>query len=164
MNSPCNHYSICAVNTNAIVSKLFYCSTVWSGTSKKNIKKVQRVQNFAARVITNTRKYDHITPVLQQLQWLPVKSILLYRDGVLAFKCVKGLAPSYLTVGFQKRSTVHDKDTRNKDLLTVPYYKSASGQRTFSYRSIRLWNSLPIELRELNEIGRFKRELKEFLK
>ena len=95
---------------------------------------------------------------------MPIKSIILFKEGVLAFKCVKGLAPSYLTARFNKRSTVHDKDTRNKDSLVIPHYKSTSGQRTFSCRGIRLWNSFPIELRELNEIGRFKRELKEFLK
>ena len=150
---------------NALVlSKLFNCCTVWSGTSKKNVKKLQRVQNVALVLVTKASEYDHITPLLHQLQWLPVKSILLYKEGVLAFKCVKGLAPSYLTAHFYKRSTVLDKDTRNKDSLIIPHYKSTPGQRTFSYRGIRLWNSFPIELRELNEIGRFKRELREFLK
>jgi len=59
---------------NALVfSKLFYCCTVWSGTSKKNVKKLQRVQSFALRLVTKASKYDHITPLLHQLQWLPVK-------------------------------------------------------------------------------------------
>jgi hypothetical protein len=39
---------------------------------KKNIAKLQIVQNFAARIVTGTRKYEHIKPVLQQLKWLPV--------------------------------------------------------------------------------------------
>ena len=56
---------------------------------------------------------------------MPVKSILLFKEGVLA----KGLAPSYLTARFNKRSTVHDKDTRNKDSLIIPHYKSTFGQR-----------------------------------
>jgi hypothetical protein len=50
-----------------VVSKLYYCSSVWANTTKKNIAKLQTVQNFAARIVTGTRKYDHITPVLQQL-------------------------------------------------------------------------------------------------
>ena len=55
---------------NALVfSKLYYCSSVWANTSKKNIAKLQTVQNFAARIVTGARKYDHITPVLQQLKW-----------------------------------------------------------------------------------------------
>ena len=53
---------------NAFVfSKLFYCSTVWSNTSKKNIKKLQLVQNFACRVVLGLKKYDHIS---EGLKWL----------------------------------------------------------------------------------------------
>ena len=52
---------------NALVfSKLFYCCTVWSGNSKKNVKKLQRVQNFALKLVTKASKYDHITPLLHQ--------------------------------------------------------------------------------------------------
>ena len=56
-----------------IFSKLFYCSTVWSGTFKQNIKKLQLIQNFASRILTNTRKYDHISPILHELGWFTVK-------------------------------------------------------------------------------------------
>ena len=56
-----------------VLSKLYYCSTVWANTSDSNIKKLQLVQNFAARIITGTWKFDHITPYLQQLGWLSVR-------------------------------------------------------------------------------------------
>ena len=56
-----------------IFSKLFYCSTVWSGTFKQNIKKLQLIQNFASRILTNTRKCDHISPILHELGWFTVK-------------------------------------------------------------------------------------------
>ena len=55
-----------------VFSKLYYCSPVWSSTSKKNISKLQKVQNFAGRIITGERKFDHITPVLRELRWPPV--------------------------------------------------------------------------------------------
>lgn len=47
-----------------VFSKLYYCSTVWAGTYKYNIQKLQLIQNFAARILTNTKKYNHITPAL----------------------------------------------------------------------------------------------------
>ena len=79
---------------NALVfSKLYYCSPMWSNTSKKNISKLQKVQNFAGRIVSGKRKFDHITPVLRELRWLPLTSFLKCMIGVLAFKCVKGLAP-----------------------------------------------------------------------
>ena len=61
-------------------SKLFYCSTVWAGTSKQNLQKLQLVQNFAARVLTDTKKFDHISPVLWELGWTSSEDRLLVRD------------------------------------------------------------------------------------
>ena len=59
-----------------VINKLTYGSTIWSNTSAKNIKKLQTVQNFAARIITKVRKFDHITPSLQELNWLPIELLL----------------------------------------------------------------------------------------
>ena len=73
--------------------KLFYCSTVRSNTTATNIKKLQAVHNFACRIITKTKKFEHITPALRQIKWLPVNEHLHYRDTVMAFRCMKGLPP-----------------------------------------------------------------------
>jgi len=115
------------VITALVFSKLYYCSPVCPNTSKKNISKLQKVLNFACRIITGKRKFDHITPVLRELRWLPVISFLKYTLGVLAFKCVKGLAPGYLCHRFKTRTCVHDCNTRYKNNLNIPAYKSASG-------------------------------------
>ena len=68
------------VLNSLIFSKPFYCSTVWAGTSKQNLQKLQLVQNFAARVLTDTKKFDHISPVLRELGWPSIKDQLLVRD------------------------------------------------------------------------------------
>ena len=60
------------MNNSFVFSKLFYCSAVCYGTYKQNIHKLQLMQNFAARIQTDTRKYDHITPALKALGWLAV--------------------------------------------------------------------------------------------
>ena len=82
---------------NALVfSKLYYCSSVWSSARKKNIKKLQNVQDFAARIITCLRKFDRITPVLKELKWFSVESMLIYRDCILVFKCLRVQPPTTL--------------------------------------------------------------------
>ena len=92
-----------------VINKLTYGSTIWSNTSAKNIKKLETVQNFAARIITKVRKFDHITPSLQEL-------LLLYRDTIMAYKCFNNLTPSYLTNKFVKRSDIHNSQ---HEIMTV---------------------------------------------
>ena len=55
------------VITSLVFSKMLYCSTVWSNTSTQNINKLQSIQNFASRIVTNSRKFDHVTPLLRQI-------------------------------------------------------------------------------------------------
>ena len=61
-----------------VLSKLFYCSTVWSNTTAANIKKLQAVKNFACRITTKTKKFEHITPALGEIKWLPVIEHLFF--------------------------------------------------------------------------------------
>ena len=121
---------------NALVfSRLFYCSSVWGGITRKSVLKLQSVQNFAALIITSTRKYDHIQPILRDLNWLnAVESTIKYRDGIMAFKCMNGYSPEYSCEQFILRSKIHSRNTRNKDKLAIPLCKTAAGQKSFLYR------------------------------
>ncbi len=62
-----------------------------------SINKIQIVQNAVARVLTRSRKYDHIIPILQSLHWLPIKFRISYKIVLLAYKALNDLAPVYLT-------------------------------------------------------------------
>jgi hypothetical protein len=77
--------------------KLYYCSTVLSKTSATKIKKLRAVQNFSSRILTNSGRYDHVTPALWAIGWLPVEEHLKYREALIAYKCLNGLAPPYLS-------------------------------------------------------------------
>ena len=60
------------------------------------IDRLQNVQNSAARLIARRRKFDHITPVMKELHWLPVNQRIIYKIGLLLiiYKALNGLAPS----------------------------------------------------------------------
>ena len=73
-----------------VFSNLLYCSSMWASTTKKNIARLQKVQNFAALIVTGARKYDHITLILKELHWLPVAKQLEVRDTLVDFKYIKG--------------------------------------------------------------------------
>ena len=119
---------------NAFVfTKLFYCSTVWSNTSKQNVNKLQSVQNFACRIILGLRKYDHITEGLKLLKWLSVKDKLLLNICTMVFKCLNNQAPSYLCNKFVRRFSVHNRNTRRNSDLNLRKCRLATGQRSFAF-------------------------------
>ena len=72
------------------------CNSLLYGLPDSRITKLQRIQNTAARLVSRTCSRDHITPVLQQLHWLPVKFRIMYKILLLTYKCLHGLAPDYL--------------------------------------------------------------------
>ena len=88
------------------------------------------------------KKYDHVTPLLKSLSWLPVKDQLYYRQAIMAFKCMTGHAHEYLTYQFITREQVSERTTRSSQKLNIPLFRTASGQRTFYYRTVKLWNNL----------------------
>ena len=150
---------------NALVfSRLFYCSTVWSNTSDKNLRKLQHVQNFAARIISGKRKFDHITPVLRDLRWLTVTQQLYLRDAVFTFKCMTGCAPDYLRSKLVTRGQASGRVTRNSQQLNIPLFRTATGQRSFQYRAVSLWNSLDKDLKLSKNHEVLKCKLKHILR
>ncbi len=80
-----------------MTSRLDYCNALLGGCPASSINKLHVVQNAAARVLSRSRKYDHITPILQSLHWLPIKFRISYKILLLTFKALNGLAPAYLT-------------------------------------------------------------------
>ena len=80
-----------------ISSRLDYCNQLFVGISGWLLDKLQSLQNAAARLVTGARKFDHITPVMQQLHcMLPIQQRLMFNTSFLVFKCLCGLAPVYL--------------------------------------------------------------------
>ena len=151
---------ITIILNSLVFSKSLYCSSVWANTTKKNIDLLQTVQNFAARIVSGPRKFDHVTPILKQLQWLPIIKQLMVRDATMVFKCFNGHASPYLCQKFKTRSEVHNCNTRNRDRLHIPLCKTAAGQCTFTFRGQKLWNSLPDEFQSITNLDVFKVKIK----
>ena len=116
-----------------VSSKLDNCNSLLYGLPKHMISRLQSVQNTAARIVTLTKKFDHITPVLIQLHWLPVHFRILFKVLLLVYKALNGMAPlyimellSYLTCSRTLRST-------DQKLLAVPKSRLKTyGDRAFS--------------------------------
>ena len=80
-----------------VISHLDYCNSVLYGIPAMHTNKLQRVQNAAARLLTNKPRYSHITPVMVDLRGLPVRFRIIFKVILLTFKAVYGTAPTYIT-------------------------------------------------------------------
>ncbi len=97
-----------------------YCNALLCGCPVSSIYKPQIVQNAAARVLTRSRKYDHITSILQSLHWLPIKFRISYKILLLAYKALNDLAPAYLTNLLSRYNPTRSPRSQNSGLLVVP--------------------------------------------
>ncbi len=144
-------------------SRLDYCNALLGGCPASSINKLQIVQNAAARVLTRSRKYYHITPILQSLH-CPIKFHIIYKILLLAYKALNDLAPAYLTNLLSRYSPTRSLRSQNSGLLVGPRIaKSTKGGRTFSYLAPKLWNSLPDNVRGSDTLSLFKSRLKTHL-
>ena len=80
-----------------ISSRLDYCNSLYVGIGQSELNRLQLVQNAAARLLTETKKREHITPVLSSLHWLPVRYRIDFKILLFVFKSLYGLAPEYLS-------------------------------------------------------------------
>ncbi|KAF7710058.1 hypothetical protein HF521_008930, partial [Silurus meridionalis] len=140
-----------------MTSRIDYCNALLGGCPASLINKLQLVQNAAARVLTRSKKYDHITPILSSLHWLPVKFRLDYKLLLLTYKALNGLAPMYLSSLLTRYNPPRSLRSQNSGLLVVRRMaKSTKGGRTFSHLAPKLWNSLPDSVWGSDTLSQFK--------
>ncbi len=147
-----------------MTSRLDYCNALLGGCPAYSINKLHIVQNAAAKVLTTSRKYDHIIPILQCLHWLSIKFRISYKILLLAYKALNYLAPAYLTNLLSRYNPTPSLRLQNSGLLVAPRIaKSTKGGITFSYLAPELWNSLPDNVLGSDTLSLFKSRLKTHL-
>ena len=89
-------YSAVTALANSLVSsKLDYCSELCTSISQNNLNKIQRIlQITLARVVTNTYKFEHITPIFKTFHWLPIKQRIDYKLCLLIYKTLQIQQPT----------------------------------------------------------------------
>ena len=134
------------------------------GISEASIARLQLVQNAAARLLTNTRKYDHITPILASLHWLPVRFRIHLKILLFAFKALNGLAPPYLSELLKPYTPSRSLRSADQRFLATPRTRlKHRGERAFAVAAPKLWNTLPLHIRQTTSLCLFKTLVKTHL-
>ena len=128
--------------------------------------KLQRVQNAAARLVSNVLRFLHISSVLYQLHWLPVKYRVMFKIILITFNALEGIVPFYIRdlLQLRKQSSYNLRSNNDGRLLeTVKVVtKWKSGDRAFEVAA-PLWNTLSQNIRDEPSINKFKKLLKTYL-
>jgi len=146
-----------------ILSRFDYCNSLFKNLCNYQLDKLQKLQNFAAKVVLSKSLYDHVTPCLIELHWLPISFRIDYKLSLLVFKCLNGLAPSYLCDLIELY--VPSRNLRSANQFTLKAFSTnfkKLGDRSFSYTAPKVWNALPHEIRTEKSISIFKKKLKTF--
>ena len=154
-----------AIILSVVISRLDYGNALLYGVNQNCIDKLQKIQNIAARLVTRSRKRDHVTPILRSLHWLPVKFRSEYKLLLYVFKCMEGSAPAYLRELVTMYNPGRALRSQSQLLfLSVPRVRTSTyGARTFSSSAAILWNNLPISIRLCDSLYVFKRKIKTVL-
>ena len=141
-----------------------YAITVWGNAPLCYLQNVQRLQNFAGRVLAND--FDYVNSrgidILKSQRIMNVKQRFIYFSLVQMFKCIHGLAPDYLCDQVLMACEVNDRSTRFCDFnnVYVPFPRKELLKKTFIYNAGCLWNKMPNHLKEISDLSVFKNALR----
>ena len=147
-----------------VISRLDYCNSLFAGLSNDKITKLQRIQNNAARLVLKQPKRHHISPLLKDLHWLPVKARIGYKVALLCFKCLNNNAPTYIKDLIVPYTPARMLRSSSSNLLSATHVSSKKhGERAFTFSGPQIWNSLPENIRSEKGLEKFKKSLKTYL-
>ena len=131
------------------INNLDYRNAILYGLPKVLLNRLQLVQNTAARIVTLTTKYEHITPTLIDLHWLPVEYRIRFKILLLVYKAISGFSPSNISNLLNFCSSSYSLRSCSNKLLHVPRSKlKCYGDRIFSIAAPKLWNGIPAFFKE----------------
>ena len=153
--------------TSLVLSRLDYGSIALIGITRRLHDRLQSVLNAAARLVYNSCKYDHISPLLRELHWLRAPGRIIFRLAVLVFRCRNNTAPDYLARDLQWATNDNMRrrlrSASSHQLVVRRSRLKSAGDRAFSVAAPRLWNNLPADVISAPSLTVFKSRLKTHL-
>ena len=145
--SHCRHYLpdgvIKTLVAALVLTRINYCLAVYGNGTRKNFDRIQKIINFAARVIFGRRKFDHAADLRERLRWVTPRQMSEVRTLAVAHQALRQGVPESLASLFVRCRETRDRPTRQDEQLRLPRPRTEAGKRRFGYRAPALYNVLP---------------------
>ena len=146
---------------NAIVRPYFdYCCEVWDVFEETQSKRLQKLQNRAARIIMNMSNDVHHSVVLQALGWKTLEAERKKAKAKMMYKLLNNMGPQSLTNLFTYKDEVTSYKLRNiSSSLCLPHPRTNNMKRSFMYDGAFLWNSIPRDIKRSKSLSSFRTKI-----
>ena len=150
-----------------VSTKVDYCNSLFAGIHKCDLRPLQLVQNYAARLVLKRTKYEHSRPLLHELHWLPISRRIDFKILLLTYKAINSLAPEYISALLFPANRPNFLRCANDNSLlhieSTTHSTKRMGDRAFSLYAPHIWNNIPKNIREAKSVNIFKSQLKTYL-
>ncbi|XP_023315358.1 uncharacterized protein LOC111693810 [Trichogramma pretiosum] len=148
-----------------VLPLLDYCCLVYLELPEYLATMLQRVWHVAVRFVFGLRRDERLAPFLERMGCASLEERRRYFVGLQVYRAVSLRRPHYISEMFQRRDTGMAPQTRSSSLpqLTVPDSSSEMRRRSFSIMGARVWNELPLAVRNADSVPQFRRRLRAYL-
>ena len=150
--------------TAYITPILDYGCITWQHACKSDLNRLTKIQKRTARIILHKSWKDDAIELIKNLNWLSVPKRTEYYTGLMVFKSMHSLTPSYISqlITVAKNNHYNLRTESHRDITHVKPRTNYLKQ-TFSYSGMKVWNAIPLHIRNINILGTFKLHYKLFL-
>ena len=143
--------------TSIVEPHFQYCCSVWGCCNSTDILQLQRLQNRAARIVTNSHFDAPSKPLIQSLGWKTIEELINRQVNLTVFKCLNSISPKYPCDIFTRNTVNATRSLRKTNTdLRLPLKSSGNGQKRFPFRGTKCWNGLSTEAKQTTSIKAFK--------
>ena len=147
-----------------VLSRIDYCNALLSSIPSTQLIRVQRLQNWAARLVFQVSRDHPSRPLLNSLHWLPFKQRIIFKLLLFVYKILNNQAPQYLDTCLNLYTPTRRLRSSSDPLrLTFSVTRTLAGDRTFTVSASKEWNDLPLAIRQSTSVDAFKKALKTHL-